>query len=81
MGAALSGALAMAVWAAFALGLADIAKVEEGEVDGAGDISKLSRTHVTAGLAFIALCGLFVAPLPKTWVRTQKVRPLSQSPH
>jgi hypothetical protein len=81
MGAALSGALAMAVWAAFALGLADIAKVEEGEVDGAGDISKLTRTHVTAGLAFIALCGLFVAPLPKTWVRTQKVRQLSQSPH
>lgn len=73
-GAALSGALAMSIWIMFSIGLTQIAKVEENEDEATNaEYSTLTRTHVTAGLAFLGFVLLFVVPLPRSWKKTQKL--------
>jgi hypothetical protein len=85
-GAALSGALGMCVWTAFAIALTQIARVEETQLtekaleedtvtlfSSITEPLTLKRTHYAAGVAFLATTLLFVAPLPKAWKRTGKL--------
>ena len=87
-GAALSGALGMCVWTTFAVALTQIARVEETELLRSSALEEdsadapfssseeprtLKRTHYAAGVAFLVLTFLFVAPLPKAWKRTGKL--------
>ena len=74
-GAALSGALGMCVWTAFAIALTRIARVEETEEIEETEASRnsLTRTHWAAGVAFLVMALVFVAPFPKAWKKTAKV--------